>query len=118
MWLKRELFERLLNDKAKAEGCAQTLGARIVGQDATIDWMKVRLTQLEYERAQLIHNYMGIKLPVLEIETKTAPDALITADQILNQTIDFGDIGDEAAKDAGLDWDSEGRLTQHGKLVQ
>lgn len=119
MWLKRELFERLLTEKARAEGASHTLAHRIVSQDATIDWMKVRLTQLEYERAQLINNYMGIKLPVLDIAREVVSEkSQLTAEQVLNQTISFDDIGDDAARASGLDWDGEGRLTQNGKLVQ
>jgi vacuolar-type H+-ATPase subunit D/Vma8 len=118
MWIKRQLFERLLTDKARAEGQALTLAQRITAQDATIDWMKVQLTKSEYERAQLIQNYMGVKIPVIEM-TKTEPsDEKLTVEKVLAATVDFSDIGDDAAKAMGLDWDSEGRLTQHGKLVQ
>jgi hypothetical protein len=118
MWIKRTLFERLMTEKARAEGAAATLAQRITAQDAAISWMQVRLTQLEYERAQLINNYMGIKLPVLEIAKTETAAPLITTETLLNQTVSFDDIGDEAAKAMGLDWDSEGRLLQHGKLVQ
>lgn len=119
MWIKRELFERLIGGRDQALGQAQELARRVIAQDTTIDWMKVRLTQLEYERAQLIHNYMGVKLPVLEI-TKDIPveRSPLSVEQVLNQTINFDDIGDEAAKAQGLDWDSEGRLLHNGKLAQ
>jgi len=118
MWLKRELFERLLTDKARAEGQALTLAQRIVAQDATMDWLKVQLTKSEYERAQLIQNYMGVKIPVIAMETTTPAEEKLTVEKVLAATVDFSDIGDDAAKAAGLDWDAEGRLTQHGKLVQ
>lgn len=119
MWIKRELFERLLTEKAKAEGQATILAQRIVAQDTTVGWLTVRLTQLEYERAQLIHNYMGVKLPVLEIgKDIPAERSVLSVEQVLNQTISFDDIGDDAAKAQGLDWDHEGRLVKDGKLVQ
>lgn len=118
MWIKRALFERLLTDKAKAEGAAATLAHRIVAQDATVDWLKVQLTKSEYERAQLLQNYMGIKIPVIEFAKETAAEEKLTAEQVLSATIDFNDIGDDEAKKQGLDWDGEGRLTHNGKLVQ
>lgn len=118
MWIKRELFERLIEGRAKAEAQANVLANRIIAQDVTLDWLKVRLTQLEYERAQLINNYMGVKIPVPELVKEEQTHPMITAEQVLGATIDFSDIGDEAAKTQGLDWDGEGRLTQHGKLIQ
>jgi hypothetical protein len=118
MWIKRELFERLLTEKAQAEAKASTLAHRIIAQDATVDWLKVQFTKSEYERAQLLQNYMGIKIPVVEFSKTEPVEEKLTVEKVLAATIDFGDVGDEAAKAMGLDWDSEGRLTQHGKLVQ
>lgn len=118
MWIKRELFERLLTDKSRAEGQALTLANRIAAQDATMDWLKVQLTKSEYERAQLIQNYMGVKIPVMEIATEKPTQDRLTAEKVLAATIDFNDVGDEESKRQGLDWDAEGRLTQNGKLVQ
>lgn len=119
MWIKRTLFERLLSEKAFAEGQAHALAHRVIAQTAATDWMQVRLTQLEYERAQLIHNYMGIKMPVLEIAKDVPVErSVLSVEQVLNQTISFDDIGDDAAKEQGLDWDSEGRLLHNGKLAQ
>jgi hypothetical protein len=119
MWIKRELFERLMTEKARAEGAAQQLANRAVAQETTIDWLKIRLTQIEYERAQLINNYMGVKIPVPEFDRAATPEpSVVTAAQVLNQTIDFGDVGDETARALGLDWDGEGRLLHNGKLVQ
>ena len=118
MWIKRELFERLLTDKARAEGQALTLAQRIAAQDATLDWLKVQLTKSEYERAGLIQNYMGVKIPVMEFATEISAEEKVTAEKVLAATIDFSDIGDEEAKAQGLDWDAEGRLTHNGKLIQ
>lgn len=119
MWIKREMFEQLIASKAKADGAAQVLAQRIVQQDATIDWLKVRLTQLEYERAQLINNYMGVKIPIPEFDKEaTARAPRITAEDVLNQTVAFIDVGDEEAAKLGLGWDDEGRLMHNGKLVQ
>ena len=118
MWLKRELFERLLTEKARAEGAAATLAHRIVAQDASLDWFKVQLTKSEYERAQLIQNYMGVKIPVMEFTKSEPSDEKLSVEKVLAATVDFSDVGDDAAKAMGLDWDAEGRLTQNGKLVQ
>ena len=118
MWITRVLFEKLVMDASVQRGKAAVLANRLIAQDATIDWLKVRLTQLEYERATLINNYMGVKIPVPELIKDSEIHPQVTAEAILNATLDFGDIGDDAAKAQGLDWDAEGRLTQHGKLVQ
>jgi hypothetical protein len=118
MWIKRELFERLLTERANAQGVAQTLERRTIAQDTTIDWLKVRLTQIEYERAQLINTYMGVKIPVPEFSKSVAAEESLSIEKVLAATVDFSDIGDDAAKAQGLDWDGEGRLTRNGKLVQ
>jgi hypothetical protein len=119
MWIQREMFSKLIADKAKAEGAAQILAQRVVQQDATIDWMKTRLTQLEYERAQLINNYMGVKIPIPEFDRETTAKApRVTAEDVLNQTVAFIDVGDEEAAKLGLSWDDEGRLMHNGKLAQ
>ncbi len=43
---------------------------------------------------------------------------MISTEDILNATVNFGDVGDEEARRMGLDWDNEGRLLANGKLVQ
>jgi hypothetical protein len=75
----------------------------------------LRLTQSENERAQLIHNYTGVKITIPSIEPAPNP---ISMSDILNSTTNFEDVGDDEAKKQGLDWDATGALTRNGKLVQ
>lgn len=115
MWISQATFTSLVADRAKAEGEARALETHNVALKTTMDWMAMRLTQLEHERAQLIFNYMGVKIQVPSIEPAGEP---VTTSDILSAAPSFADMGDEAAKAEGYDWDAEGRLTQHGKLVQ
>lgn len=121
MWIKAEKYfaqvQEMTAARAKAEGQAHQLAQQVAALRVQMDWFMVRVTQLEYQNAQLIQNYMGIKMPVPEF-SKPETTEVLTADKILNASISFADIGDEEAAKQGLEWDDLGRLTSNGKLVQ
>ena len=68
MWISRTAFENLVEARAEAVGRAHAMDLQVQSQKATMDWMAMRLTQSEHERAQLIHNYTGVKITVPSIE--------------------------------------------------
>lgn len=106
MWIARKEYERL----AAMSGQNQALIARTAAQQTTNEWLMMRLTQLEHERAVLIQNYMGVKIPVPEIG-KAAET--VDIDQILrNPGALFADVGDEEAERLGLDWAPDGTVTE------
>ena len=105
MWITRETFTDLLNDKFDAEGEARTLAEQNKVLQVNLDWLRTRVNQLEHERAQLIFNYMGVKIAVPEIQTVKQDDV-----HPLNAIPHFNDVGDAEANRLGIGWDQEGRV--------
>lgn len=105
MWLDRKVYESLLLDNAKLREESRVLNNANHAQQTTIDWFRVRITQLERERAQLLFNYTGVKVEVPEI-TK-APQSV---EEILGGSVSFADLGDAEAKKQGVDWDAAGLM--------
>jgi len=87
------------------------LEKRVSGQQVFIDWLCVRVNQLEKERAILFREVTQLPIPVPEIVTnpiRTSADH-IAAQQAAQVSPDpFQDMGDEAAKRAGIKFDNEG----------
>ncbi len=106
MWISSKTFVEMSDARANAEGRAHTLVNQITALHTTMDWMRVRLNQVEQERADLIEKYMGVKIHVPQIEPISTTD---TSD-VLNQSVSFEDIGDEEAARQGIDWDDNGEL--------
>ena len=115
MWIRRKTYDEMLSRALVATGEAQAMQRQVDAQKTSLDWMIHRMTQLEHERAALIYRYMDIKITVPEL----VPDTPVTdqTSQIGNDLPSFNDVGDDEAKKLGLDWDKEGRVTQHGKVI-
>jgi hypothetical protein len=116
MWVKRSEYRQLVQDTAAALGARDAMQRQVDTQKTNQDWMVLRLTQLEHERAQLLYRYMDIKItvPTVELDNPVVPH---TDTNRLSDIPSFEDVGDEEAKKLGLDWDSDGRLTHHGKAA-
>ena len=108
MWISREHYQAHRDERIKAEAIVAAVQSHNVALQTSLDWMRVRLTQLEHERAQLIFNYMGVKVQVPSIEPATNP-AEASADA-LNQTLTFADMGDEEAARLGIEWNADGTV--------
>lgn len=103
MWIPSKLYAETVEAKVKAEAVRDQLIQHNVQLNAHMDWMRVRLTQLEFERAQLLKKYMNIDVPVPSFDAPAEhPDP--------NQTIDFNDIGDAAAEALGIGWNPDGTI--------
>lgn len=115
MWIKRAEYDELMKRALEANGVAQALERQVATQKVNQEWMVLRLTQLEHERAQLLYRYMDIKVtvPTIELDVPVTPETSV----IGNDLPSFNDVGDEEAAKQGLGWDSEGRVTQHGKAI-
>jgi len=116
MWISRTTFEALLTERTAAQAKAGLLEQQVAALNTGADWMRIRLTQLEHERAALIYRYMDVKMVVPEI-SQDAP-AASTGAEALSDIPSFEDMGDDKAAEQGIDWDAQGRLTQHGKVIQ
>ena len=105
MWIDRKTYEDGRLDYAKANTEARVLSEQNRALQTTLDWFRVRITQLEMERAQLLFNYTGVKVPTPSIEP--APD-----DQHpLHGVAHFNDMGDDEATKHGVGWNPDGTLS-------
>jgi hypothetical protein len=105
MFVNQSVFVDLVAARAKAEGEARALAEQNKALQVSIDWFRVRISQLEQERALMLYNYTGVKVPVQTIER--APDQESVAEK-LNRIPSFNDLGDDEARRLGVDWDESG----------
>lgn len=91
MWISRKRYEELLTTAARNEERA--------------DWLRTRVNQLEFERADLLAQRTGRPQRAITVERK--PDQF---SEFPDGTVNFDDMGDEAARSAGIEWDDNGRV--------
>ena len=108
MWIERKLFMDLIQKESVARGELAALQTRFAAQDSMVDWFRIRLTQLEKERAQMILKSTGVAIetPVFAKEPEQTP-----LDQVLGEVSTFDDVGDEIAKKLGIEWKNDGTLS-------
>jgi hypothetical protein len=108
VFLSKRAYQDLLDriTKAEAQSAAQLKANEMLG--ASMNWFRHRITQVEAERAVLIHHTLGVKIPspVFERETPTRLDVPIN-EMAMEM---FKPLTDEEAQKQGLTWDAEGRL--------
>jgi hypothetical protein len=90
--------------RIKAEALVGFLQSDRVALHTTMDWMRVRLNQVEQERADLIERYLGVKISVPNIAPAEKPTD--NAD-LFNQTPSFEDVGDAEAERLSIRWDNQ-----------
>lgn len=111
MFIARKIYDDLRDERVKLQVEAAALAQVNAQLNAHIEWMRVRLTQLEFERAQLLKKYMGVDVPAPSFE----PASETQAGTELNQTLGFGDMGDAAAAALGIGWNPDGTLNYGDK---
>ena len=104
MWINRKVYTNLVLAEAATKAAYTEQARQVAALTATMDWLRVRVTQLEMERAQLMYNYMGIKVPTPVIER--APEV----PQRVDALPDFNDVGDAEAARLGIGWNPDGTL--------
>ncbi len=92
----RKEIEVLKTNVAAKETEIASLKLQNATSNNHFDWLRLRVNQLEQERAQLVEKAYGIKIAVPEVVRQPAANALQ-----LNSTL-FEDLGDENAKTLGL----------------
>jgi len=112
MWMTRTDYDRhyrALSELERAlsasEGIRQTYSEQNKVLQVNLDWLRVRVNQLEHERAQLLFNYTGVKIAVPQIQVDSGEPV-----HPLAELPSFSDIGDEEAKKQGMSWDAEGHV--------
>jgi hypothetical protein len=106
MWLTRRIYDDLRDKLVAAEAEARGQAGALRTVQANFDFMRVRLNQLEQERAILIERMFGVKVPVPQIEKAPTP----FDENKFNETFSFDGLDDSTAAALGISHDSEGRL--------
>lgn len=110
MWLSRPAYDAMRRDYDKAIAEARILGEQLKVANNTLDWLRIRVSQLEMERAQLLFNYTGVKTVVPSIEKrKPSPNEEIESASL------FNDVGDKEAERLGITHDPYGLLQYNEK---
>ena len=74
MWMSKAMYAEQHDRLVKAEAVVQSVQIHNAALHTTMDWMRLRLNQLEHERARLIENYMGVRISVPNIEPAQSTD--------------------------------------------
>lgn len=106
MWIDRNTYDDLRQDHATSASEARVLSEQNRALQTTIDWFRIRISQLEQERAQMLYNYTGVKVAVPQIERAPETDPA----KILQSVQHFHDIGDREAARLGIGWNDDGTL--------
>lgn len=114
MWISRSILDDLRQTITKLSTENALLNQQKTALDVTLDWFRVRITQLEHERAVLLRTYMGVIVPEVSIEREDPTPRLDSTNAVPH----FHDMGDDEARKAGLDWDEQGNLVDSLAKVQ
>lgn len=112
MWISRKVVNTMmtLNGELRVALVEATASRSVLAQQNSVlqtqlDFMRMRLNQLEVERAQLLHRATGIQVPVPEIVPSRMPPHSV--EDIMNGTVSFEDMGDDEARKTGVMNDPE-----------
>ena len=104
MWIDRKTYDEIRLDASQVRGENVILNQQYTALITTLDWLRVRVTQLEMERAQLILNYTGVQVPHPVITRKADANPM-------NQLPNFNGLNDEEAAALGVGWNADGTLS-------
>ena len=109
MFVSVKVHQATLQELAAVRAKYEILEREHAGQQTTLTWQILRINQLEKERAILFGRVTNLPIPVPELVQNAIPSSIPLASDAL-----FEDMGDAAAKRAGIDHDDEGvvRYTQ------
>lgn len=115
MWISQKVYFREQEERLKLASELASARSLVASQKSTLEWLMLRMTQLEAERAKLLWTYMGIKVPVPEIQREPEPGG--SMDNPMNALPSWGDMGDDKAGKDGYGWNEAGELTLHGVKI-
>ena len=112
MWISTPAYLKNVEDAIQLRVERDIAIQQVKQQETTLAWFMHRLTQVERERSQLIHNYTGVKVeaPVYEPSDPERDGSAMIQKNPLNALPNFNDVGDLEAARLGIDWNSEGEL--------
>lgn len=112
MWITRKEYDGLVKGLLLMQGRAEKA-------ELNFEWMRVRVNQLERERAVLLQRALEVPIEAPELlrddPRPLPPQEIVRANGLPNLAgIDFEDIGDELAQSHGILHDEEGRIRYRG----
>jgi hypothetical protein len=115
MWIAKPTYDMLVQERMQLQANLTAAQALVASQKSTLEWLMLRMTQLEAERAKLLWKYMGVSVPVPEISHEPEPGS--SFDNPMNALPSFGDMGEEKAAKDGYGWNEAGELTLNGVRI-
>lgn len=110
MWVNKHVYQETRDALVAAVAVRDSLASQNKALEVTNDWFRVRIGQLEHERALMLSKYMGIEVPVPAIErVREKPSAAP-----YNMVPSWDDVGDEEAKKLGITWNPDGSVSYGG----
>ena len=109
MWIDRKIYQEHRDQLVQAQATASAEVAANRALKESLNWLMLRVTQLERERAVFIERMFGVKINVPEI----APAAIVPdpfAEHPLNTMPSWDDMGDEEALRQGVSHTPEGTV--------
>lgn len=106
---------QMLQDRLRVQ--EREAQARIVSLETSLDWMRVRLNQVEEERALLLSEKTKIMFgaPVVRRQQDTEKEIEHHFRTMTEETaVSFDDVGDGIAAKLGLEHDAEGNVVRRG----
>jgi hypothetical protein len=101
MWIGRTEFLRIFTDSIADRSRACELVEQNKVLQTHLDFMRLRVNQLEMERAALMQQVTGVNVPVPQIKTsqeiQPSPQDLASA-----MSAHFEDMGDDEARKLGI----------------
>jgi len=110
MWVNKTAYLELYAAWQVQTTGNRLLGEQVVALNTTLDWFRVRISQLEHERAVMLKKYLDIDVPVQVVERQREASSL----NAYHMTADFNDMGDAAAKSLGIGWDADTGVVTYG----
>ena len=107
MWIDRATVEKLRTELEVERAKRELLQQQTIAANTMMDWFRVRLTQLEFERAQLIFNYTGVKVPTPVIDKADPPH---DGHPFNEMSALFQGLDDKEASRLGISWAPDGTV--------
>lgn len=105
MWMSRTLYRDWYARLVKAEVAHETLVRENAALQITMDWFRVRITQLEQERAAFFTQYLKVNIPTPTMIANSAIDPVP-----FHAAPHFQDVGDAEAHAMGISWNPDGTV--------
>jgi len=110
MWIDRKIYEDMKTEMAVALAQAATLDKQNGMLQTHLDWLRLRVNQLEQERAQLYFRVADIKISTPVIEQVAPMSKQPRVGSPFHEMPSFEDMGDDEAREQGVGHDSAGNL--------